>query len=153
MTYGGRRLLVEDDHWWKTTFGGRQLREQDEFLWKTTFVGRRPTEEYDLWWKTIFGGRRPSEDHACCLLRFAAFFLLPRYQNQKSMFWHFHNESCSWYLQIFPVSVSLSFNIFQIFSSQLVSVFTSIKFLSQWTSLLANFYNSISNQNHWSCTL
>ena len=48
---GGRRPLVEDDLWWKTTFGGRQLLVED-----------------DLWWKTTFGGRQLLvEDNPCML--------------------------------------------------------------------------------------
>ena len=38
-TYG-RRPLVKDNLWWKTTFGGR-----------------RPLVEDDLWWNTTFGGK------------------------------------------------------------------------------------------------
>ena len=36
---GGRRPLVEDDRWWKTTFGGRQPSVEDDLLWKRTFDG------------------------------------------------------------------------------------------------------------------
>ena len=74
-TFGRRQPLVENDPQWKMTFSGRHLQ------WKTTFGGRQPLVEDNLWWKKTFGGRRPSiEDDlrcilACCLLRFATFFL------------------------------------------------------------------------------
>ena len=35
----GRRPLVKDDLWWKTTFGGRRPSVEDNLLWKTTFGG------------------------------------------------------------------------------------------------------------------
>ena len=37
---GGRRPLVEDDLWWKTTFGGRRPSVEDNLRWKMTFSGR-----------------------------------------------------------------------------------------------------------------
>ena len=36
---GGRRPLVEDNFWGKTTLGGRQPSVEDDLHWKTTFVG------------------------------------------------------------------------------------------------------------------
>ena len=35
----GRRPLVNDDLWWKTTFGGRRPSVEDNLLWKTSFGG------------------------------------------------------------------------------------------------------------------
>ena len=65
---------VEDDLWWKTTFSGRWDLVEDNLWWKRTFSGRQHLVEDDLRRKTTFDGRRLSEDHACCVLRFAAFF-------------------------------------------------------------------------------
>ena len=59
MTFDGRRPLMEDDLWWKTTFDGRRPSMEDDLRWKTTFDGRRPLMEDDLWWKTTFDGRQP----------------------------------------------------------------------------------------------
>ena len=44
----GRRPLVKDDLWWKTTFGGRQPSVEDNLLWKTTFRERQPSMEDNL---------------------------------------------------------------------------------------------------------
>merc|ERR1712115_743812 len=81
---GGKRPLVEDDLCWKMTFGGRRPFAEDDLRRKTTCGRRRPSVEDNLWWKTTYGGRQPSvEDNfwrktilACCLVRFAAFFIL-----------------------------------------------------------------------------
>ena len=62
-----RHPLVEDDPQWKTTFSGKQPLVEDSLWWKTTYGGRRPSMEDDFWRKTIL---------ACCLVRFAAFFVL-----------------------------------------------------------------------------
>ena len=67
---GGRRPLVEDDLWWKTTFRGKRplglttfgIRQpfiEDNLRWKMTFGGRRPSVEDKLCWKMTFGERRP----------------------------------------------------------------------------------------------
>ena len=77
---------MEDDLCWKTTFGRRQPLVEADLRWKMTFDGRRPSVEDDLWLKTTYGGRQPSvEDDfwwkmilACCLVSFAAFFLVAR---------------------------------------------------------------------------
>ena len=53
MTFGGRRLLMEDKLWWK------KILMEDALWWKTTFDGRKPLMEDDLWWKTTFDGSRP----------------------------------------------------------------------------------------------
>ena len=69
---GGRQHLVEDDLWWKANFGGRRPLVEDDLRWKKTYSGTRPSVEEDFWWKTIL---------ACCLVRFAAFFVLLLKQN------------------------------------------------------------------------
>ena len=82
---------VEDDLRWLTTFIGRQTSVKDDLQWKTTFGGRNPSVKDDLWWKMTFNGSRPSvEDDlrwkafiACCLVRFAAFFILQSVQRFK----------------------------------------------------------------------
>ena len=58
----GRRPLVEDDLWWKTTFSGRRLSVEDDLRWKVTMV------EDDLRWKTTFGGRRLLVEDDPCML-------------------------------------------------------------------------------------
>ena len=57
MTFGGRRLSVEEDLRWKTTFDGRWPLMEDFLWWKTTFDRIQPLTEDDLWWKTTFGGK------------------------------------------------------------------------------------------------
>ena len=73
-TYVGRRPLVEDDLWWKTTFGGRPLLVEDNLWWTMTYGGRRLSVEDNFWWKTIL---------ACCLVRFAAYFLYKKPSYKK----------------------------------------------------------------------
>ena len=64
---GGRRPLVEDDLWWKTTYVGRRPLVEDDLWWKTTFGGRHPLVEDDLWWKTTYGALESSKlDHDHC---------------------------------------------------------------------------------------
>ena len=69
-TFDGRRLLVEEDLWWKkTTDGRRPLKEdelrgrmtfmEDDLGWWTTFDGRPPLMEDNLWWKMTSDGRWP----------------------------------------------------------------------------------------------
>ena len=53
----GRRPLVKDDLWWKTTFGERRPSVEDNLLWKMTFGRRCPSVKNVLWWKTTFSGR------------------------------------------------------------------------------------------------
>ena len=72
---GGRQSMVEDDLWWKTTFGGRRPSVEDDPQWMMTFGRRQPLMEDNPWWKTTFSGTRPLWILACCLLRFAAFFI------------------------------------------------------------------------------
>ena len=64
MTFDGRRPLIEDDLWWKTTLDGR-LPLAEENLWrKTTLDRRRPLTGDDLWQKTTIDKRRPlTEDN------------------------------------------------------------------------------------------
>ena len=72
---------MEDNLWLMTTFGGGRPRVEDNLCWKTAFGGRQPWVEDDLGWKTNLDGKQPSvEDDlqwilACCLVRFASFFL------------------------------------------------------------------------------
>ena len=56
---GGRRPMVEDDLWWKTTFGGRRTSVEGNLRWKTTFSGRQPSMKDNLWWNMTLGGRWP----------------------------------------------------------------------------------------------
>ena len=51
MTFGGRRLLIEDNLWW------RKILMRDTLWWKTTFYGRQPFMEDDLWWNIAFTER------------------------------------------------------------------------------------------------
>ena len=53
MTFGGRRLSVEDNLRWKITFSGRRPYVEDDLWWRTC-GGRRPEEEDDFQWKTTF---------------------------------------------------------------------------------------------------
>ena len=89
MTYGGRRPLVEDEIWWKTTFDGRQPLLEDNLQFKMTCGGRQPLVEDDLWWKTEwktpFSGRRPLLDP--CML--AAYSTL-RHFLIRSVIFHKH---------------------------------------------------------------
>ena len=55
----GRRPLVEDDLWRKTSFDGRQPSKEDDFWRKMTFDGRLHLTEADPWRKTTFDRRQP----------------------------------------------------------------------------------------------
>ena len=76
---GGRRPLVEDDLWWRTTSVGRRPLVEDDLWRKTIFGGRRvsvedhlrwktPLVEDDLWWKTTFTGRQLLVEDDPCML-------------------------------------------------------------------------------------
>ena len=57
MTLDGRRPLVEEVLWLKTTFDGKRPLIEDEHRLKTTFDGRQSLMRDTLWIKTIFFGR------------------------------------------------------------------------------------------------
>ena len=73
MTFDGKRPLMGDDLWlkttfdgrylwWKTTFDGTQLLIRQHFMdnklgWKATFYKRWPLIEDNILWKTTFDGK------------------------------------------------------------------------------------------------
>ena len=67
-TYVGRRPLVDDDLWWKTTFGGRPLLVEDDLRWII----------------------------ACCRLRFAPFLIIEVIPNDQTWLSRIIFEKWTW---------------------------------------------------------